>query len=94
MTMHNPAHPGETLREDVLPALKLTTAKLAQHLSYSPYRLSRVLKCRAAIRADLAWRLELAGLGSARHWLAQQAAHDLWQAQQREVPRIIHLDGT
>lgn len=30
--MHNPPHPGETLREDVLPALELAVTQAAQEL--------------------------------------------------------------
>jgi len=91
MAMFNPPHPGEALREDVLPALGLSITTLATHLGYSRGQLSTVLNCRAAISADLAWRLEMAGLGSARMYLAEQAAYDLWQAQQREIPQIARL---
>jgi addiction module HigA family antidote len=91
MAMFNPPHPGEALREDVLPALGLSITALASHLGYSRGQLSTVLNCRAAISADLAWRLEMAGLGSARMYLAEQAAYDLWQAQQREIPQIARL---
>ncbi len=31
-TMHNPPHPGETLRKDVLPALGLTVTEAARQL--------------------------------------------------------------
>lgn len=81
MPMHNPPHPGEALREDVLPALGMTETELAKHLSYPGERLAAVLNCRAPISADLAQCLELAGLGRAGNWLAEQAAYDLWQAQ-------------
>ncbi|WP_397458539.1 HigA family addiction module antitoxin [Pseudomonas asplenii] len=91
MPMHNPPHPGEALREDVLPAVGLSVAALARHLGYSRGQLSTVLNGHAAISADLAYRLELAGLGSARQYLAEQAAYDLWQAQQREHPVIERL---
>lgn len=91
MPMFNPPHPGEALREDVLPAIGMTITALAQHLGYSRGQLSTVLNCRAALSADLAWRLEIAGLGSARMYLAEQAAYDLWQAQQREIPPIARL---
>lgn len=30
--MHNPPHPGETLREDILPALGLTVTQAATQL--------------------------------------------------------------
>ena len=35
-----PAHPGEILREDVLPGLDLPRAKLAEHLGVSTVRPS------------------------------------------------------
>ncbi|AHG20725.1 XRE family transcriptional regulator [Chania multitudinisentens RB-25] len=91
MPMHNPPHPGEALRLDVLPALGLSITALAAHLSYSRGQLSTVLNGRAVISADLAVRLELAGLGQARQYLAEQGAYDLWQARQREHPSITRL---
>ncbi|UQS88689.1 HigA family addiction module antitoxin [Pseudomonas chlororaphis subsp. piscium] len=91
MSMHNPPHPGETLREDVLPAVGLSVAGLARHIGYSRGQLSTVINGHASISADLAHRLELAGLGSARMYLAEQAAYDLWQARQRPHPPIGRL---
>ncbi|MFP9230719.1 HigA family addiction module antitoxin [Pectobacterium cacticida] len=91
MAMHNPPHPGEALREDVLPAINMTVAGLARHIGYSRGQLSTVLNCRAAITADLAYRLELAGLGKAHQYLAEQAAYDLWQAEHRDHPPIARL---
>lgn len=87
MRMHNPPHPGETLREDVLPALGLSVAEAARQLGVSRVALSRVLHGRAAISVDLARRLEAwlhkpEGRGpSAETWLRGQVAYDLWQAE-------------
>ena len=84
--MFNPPHPGETLREDILPALQLSVTEVANHLGVSRVALSRVLNCRAGISVDLARRLEL-WLGgpdkgpSAEGWLRGQLAYDLWQSQ-------------
>jgi len=58
MRMHNPPHPGETLREDVLPALGLSVAEAARQLGISRVAFSRVLHGHAAISIDLARRLE------------------------------------
>lgn len=91
MPMHNPPHPGEILREDVLPSLGLTVTQLAEHLGYSRGHLSTVLNGHAAIKADLALRLELAGLSTGRQWLAMQANYDLWQAKHRKQPAISRL---
>lgn len=93
MAMHNPPHPGEILLEDVLPELCLSVTALAAHLSVSRPHLSRVLHGRAPISADLAWRLEQAGVGVARHWLAMQAAYDLWQVSQQSHPHITRLQA-
>ena len=46
--MHNPPHPGVTLREDVLPALGLTVTDAAKQLNVT----------RAAISPEMALRLE------------------------------------
>ena len=46
--MHNPPHPGETLREDVLPALGLSVTDAAGQLRVTRPALSRVLNGRAA----------------------------------------------
>jgi len=91
MAMFNPPHPGETLREDVLPALNLSVAALARHLGYGREHLSRVLHGRAPISPDLAVRLERAGIGRARTWLAVQADYAIWQAGQRQQPVIARL---
>lgn len=88
MAMHNPPHPGETLREDVLPALNITKTELARRLGFSRETLSRIMHGHAPISPDLAVRLERAGIGKARVWLAVQADYDIWQANQREQPPI------
>lgn len=47
--MHNPPHPGETLREDVLPALGINVTEMAHRLGLSQKMLLRVLRERAPI---------------------------------------------
>jgi addiction module HigA family antidote len=85
--MFNPPHPGLTLRDDVLPSLGLTVTQAADQLGVSRVTLSRVLNGRAAISPEMALRIEAwLGVkrgGSARVWLAEQSAYDLWQAEQR-----------
>lgn len=47
--MMKPPHPGETLRDDVLPALGLTVTDAAQALGVTRTALSRVLHGKADI---------------------------------------------
>lgn len=83
--MHNPPHPGETLREDVLPALELSIQGLAKRLSYPMPLLAKVMRCDAPITNELALQLDSAGLGRAGHWIALQAAYDSWRAQKKAL---------
>lgn len=90
--MHNPPHPGETLREDVLPALGLTVTDAARQLGVTRAALSRVLNERAAVSPEMALRLEgwlgMENGGRADVWIAQQAAYDLWQVRKAGVPKV------
>ena len=90
--MFNPPHPGESLKEDILPALGLTVTEAARQLGVTRTALSRVLNGRAAISPDMARRIE-AWLGKDRGgradlWLGMQMDHDLWQAQQKPAPKV------
>lgn len=93
--MHNPPHPGLTLRDDVLPALGLSVTKAAQQLDVARVTLSRVLNGRAAISPEMALRIEAwLGVergGEARLWLSEQSAYDVWQAEQRFKATPLHV---
>jgi addiction module HigA family antidote len=90
--MHNPPHPGETLREDVLPALRLSVTDAAEQLGVTRAALSRVVNCRAAISPEMALRLEkwlgVENGGRADLWVAEQASYDLWQARKIFKPKV------
>jgi len=85
MSMHNPAHPGEILKELVISPLELTITDVSDHLNVSRKTLSKVLNARGAITPEMALRLELVfKKPSADHWLRLQNAYDLWQSRQNE----------
>lgn len=86
--MHNPPHPGEILKTDVLPELGMSVTAAAEHLGMSRVALSRVLNGRAAVSADLALRLSDWLPPSAESWLRMQAAHDLWRASRKRRPKV------
>lgn len=90
MTMFNPAHPGEILKELVIDSLELTITDVAKHLDVSRKTLSKVLNARGSITPEMAVRLELAfGKPSADHWLRLQNAHDLWKTRQEK--KSLHV---
>ena len=89
--MHNPPHPGEILKEDVIAALGLSVTEAAERLAMSRVAFSRVLNCKAGISPDLAVRLEQAGVSTAQAWMAMQANYDLWRAMQHKQPPVRRL---
>ena len=98
--MFNPPHPGETLKDDVLPALGLSVTDAAAQLGVTRAALSRVLNGRAAISPEMALRLEgwlgVENGGRADTWIGQQAAYDLWKARKAGIPKVKRatLPGT
>lgn len=92
MVMRNPVHPGEVLREDVLADLGLGVGEAASRLGVSRVTLSRVLHGHARVSPNLAVRLEQAGVGTARSWLAMQTAYDLAAETAAGVPKVRRLD--
>jgi antitoxin HigA-1 len=74
-------HPGELLREHILPGLNLTVSQAARDLGISRQTLHRVLEGSIAITPSMAARLErLSGLPS-MFWLCRQCEYDLCCAQ-------------
>jgi len=90
--MHNTPHPGETLREDILPALGLTVTEAAKQLGVTRAALSRVVNEKAAISPEMALRLEgwlgVDNGGRADLWVGQQAAYSLWQTRKAGMPKV------
>lgn len=77
-----PTHPGVILREDVLPALRITQGRFAELLGVSRITVAMVLNERRAVTPEMALRLEKLLGTTAESWLRMQAAVDLWQGRQ------------
>lgn len=97
--MMNPPHPGETLRDDVLPALGRTVTDAAQALGVTRTALSRVLNGKAGISPEMALRLEAwLGVkhgGRAEVWLRMQVTYDLAQVAKTSkaaLKKVIAVD--
>lgn len=80
MAMHNPAHPGEVLKEYLPENLSITDA--ANHLGVTRVALSRILNGRAGISAEMDLRLADALRTSPGFWSRMQVQYDIWHAQQ------------
>ncbi len=87
-------HPGELLREDVMPALGRTRAEIARLLGVSRQTLHAILTERAPVTPEMALRLgKLCGNGP-DIWLALQSRYDLErlrEAKRSEIDAIPTL---
>ena len=77
MTMHNPPHPGEFIREVYLEPFGLSARNLATRMQVSPSTVARMLRGRSAVSPEMALRLSCALGRSPESWLAMQNMHDL-----------------
>jgi len=72
-----PTHPGELLREDVLPALGRSKAEIARLLKVSRQTLYDVLRERQPITTTLALKIGKLTGTMPESWLNMQHAYDL-----------------
>ena len=77
-----PTHPGAVIREDVLPALKMTQAAFAAHLGVSRLTVSELLLEKRTLTAEMALRLATVLHTTPESWLRMQEALDLWRLKQ------------
>ncbi len=82
MSMHDPPHPGEFIREVYLEPFSITGRQLASKLGVAASTLNRVLKGSSGISPEMSLRLSKAVGRSPESWLAMQDNYDLWQAKQ------------
>ncbi|MEP7240969.1 MAG: HigA family addiction module antitoxin [Devosia sp.] len=88
-----PTHPGELLKEDILPALGRPKSEVATMLGISRQHLYDILNQKKAVTPAVAVRLgKLFGDG-AGIWLRMQVAHDAWHAERdidvSAVPTLV-----
>lgn len=78
-----PTHPGEVLREDVLPSLPLSKTEVAARLGISRQTLHALLAEEASVTHGLALRLARLFNNSPQFWLNLQNAYSLHKEQAR-----------
>lgn len=88
MTMYNPPHPGEFIREVYLEPFEISSRQLASSLGVAPSTLSRLLKGDSGISPEMSLRLSRVLGRTPESWLAMQDKYDLWV-----VRNTINLDS-
>ena len=88
-----PTHPGELLREDILPTVNRPKAEVARLLGISRQHLHDILRERKPVSPEVAVRLgKLFGNGAGL-WIGMQGGYDVWQASQAvdvsDIPTLV-----
>lgn len=92
-----PVHPGEILKEDVLPSTGLSVTQAAKALGVSRQMLHDILSERKPLSAVMCLKVARLMGGSPAVWMRLQAAYDLKMAERdskvmERVVRIIPLE--
>src|SRR2546430_10679233 len=85
MPMHNPPHPGLTVRHDCLEPLGLTVTEGAKVLGVTRQALNNLVNGKAGISPVMAIRLSKAFGATPETWLRLQMSSDLAQARQKKI---------
>jgi len=83
MSMHNPPHPGEFIREIYIEPFGISSRKVAMNLDVAPSTFIRLLKGESNVSPEMALRLSQVLGRSPESWLAMQDNYSLWIARQR-----------
>lgn len=89
-----PVHPGEILKEDVLPSVGLSVTAVARALGVSRQMLHDILAGRKPLSAVMCLKVSRLFGSSPELWMRLQAAYDLKKAEQNKkvmerVARIV-----
>ena len=91
--MHNPAHPGEILRDLYLKPLGVSITAAAEALGVTRKHVSEIVNGHAPVSADMAIRLAGALGTEPEIWVNMQAQYDLWEATQKAPPKVKVLSA-
>jgi addiction module HigA family antidote len=89
--MHNPAHPGEILRELYLAPLGITITAAAKALGVTRKHVSAIVNEHTPVTPDMALRLAVAFTTDPELWVNLQAQYDLWTVSKKARPKVKTL---
>jgi antitoxin HigA-1 len=89
-----PVHPGEIIKEDILPSAGLSVTAAAKALGVSRPMLHDILAERKPVSAVMCLKIARLFGGTAEVWMRLQASYDLMKAEQdkkvmQRVARIV-----
>ena len=82
MSMYNPPHPGEFIREVYLEPRDISYRMVAAKLKVAPSTFNRLIKGQSNVSSEMALRLSKTLGRTPESWLIMQNNYNLWQARQ------------
>lgn len=89
--MHNPAHPGEILRDLYLEPMGVTITQAADALRVSRKHVSAIVNGRSPVTPDMAMRLAGVFATEPELWVSLQTQYDLWAVTKKTRPKVKPL---
>jgi antitoxin HigA-1 len=91
-------HPGEIIKEDILPSVGLSVTGAAKALGVSRQMLHGILSARKPLSAVMCLRVARLFGGSPEVWMRLQATYDLKKSEQNKrvmerIARIVPING-
>src|SRR5437899_1637095 len=79
MTMYNPPHVGEVLKDLYLDPLELTITEVSGALGVTRQTLSELVNGKIGVSAEMAMKLSKAFATTPEMWVNLQTQYELWQ---------------
>jgi addiction module HigA family antidote len=83
MTMHNPPHPGEFIKETYLDPFNISQNEIADKLEVAHSTFNRLVRGNSNVSAEMAVRLSKVLGRTPESWLAMQSNYDLFTLQRK-----------
>lgn len=87
-----PIHPGEFLREEYMPELKLSVADLAKRLGATRQTVNDIVREKRNLSADMCLRPGRLFGTTAEFWMNMQAKIDLWNAMELHTEEVEAIE--
>ena len=79
MSIHNPLHPGEFIKEVYIEPSGISVRQIAENMQVSPSTLTRLISGNSSVSPEMAFRLSKTLGRTPESWLAMQDSYNLWQ---------------
>lgn len=85
MIVRQPTHPGEILKEDIFPALKLNASHAAQMLGISRQYMGDILNGKKPMTPLMCLKIGKLVGNEPQMWMNMQAKYNLWEVAQDQA---------